>query len=336
MTETSFYWNGLVTGDAILAPYTSDRYHNIWQVLFTGNDANEGIINNFLNELEVEGITGGVKVKTGVALVDGLFYENNSALSFEIAEPVTNPRIDRVVIRKNWGTQRVRATIITGTENAFPTAPAIIQTDLAEWDIPLAQFLITTSGTITVTDERENSISPLGFPGGMKLIERIELASADATINFTDIPQTYKHLHIEGNIRSNRTGSFNDSVRHRYNGDSGTNYSGQAYLGQNATATATATVLTTSSGFGIVDTADGLANQLTAVSGRVSNYRGNYFKTSIGETAAFADGVVGTPFFRYNNNYIWINTDDITSILFFLGSGNTFAIGSTLSLYGLS
>lgn len=336
MTETSFYWNGLATGDAVHAPYTSDRYHIIWKILFTGDDANEGIVSGYLNELEVEGITGGIKVKSGVALVAGLFYENSNSLSIEITEPVSNPRIDRAVIRRSWGTQQARIAIIEGTENASPTAPAITQDDGSEWDTPLAQFLITTSGTITVTDERENSTSPLAFPGGMKLVERIELASADATISFNNIPQVYRHLHIEGNVRSNQTGSFSDSIRYRYNGDAGTNYSGQAYLGQNITASAVVTALVSSAGFGIIDTIDGLANQLTIVSGRISNYKESYFKTSIGETAAFADGVVGTPFFRYNNNYTWINTDPITSILFFLGSGNTFSASSTLSLYGIA
>ena len=66
-----------------------------------------------------------------------------------ITAPVGNPRIDRAVVDRSTGV----LSIITGTPNASPTAPAI-----TSGKIPIAQILLQTSSTtITnsmITDER--------------------------------------------------------------------------------------------------------------------------------------------------------------------------------------
>lgn len=90
-----------------------------------------------------------VKVAAGAIMVNGGLVTNAVQTSGTITAPVTNPRIDRVVIDQLTGV----ASIITGAENASPTAPAI-----TAGKVPIAQIALTTGTTaITnslITDER--------------------------------------------------------------------------------------------------------------------------------------------------------------------------------------
>ncbi len=80
---------------------------------------------------------------------DGTLTEQAAQNTGTITAPVTNPRIDRVVIDASTGA----VSVITGAEAASPTAPSITAGKL-----PVAQIALTTSTTaITnsiITDER--------------------------------------------------------------------------------------------------------------------------------------------------------------------------------------
>ncbi len=80
---------------------------------------------------------------------DGTLTEQAAQNTATIVAPVTNPRIDRVVIDASTGA----VSVITGAEAASPTAPSITAGKL-----PVAQIALTTSTTaITnsiITDER--------------------------------------------------------------------------------------------------------------------------------------------------------------------------------------
>jgi hypothetical protein len=156
MTETSYPWAGEATGDA--GPYSDDQWTDLYRALFTRDRSSEGVLrpsdSEGLDDLEVSGVASPVDVASGEAIVDGKFYMNDDVVEVAIPTPTANPRIDRIVLRKDWTSQTVRVTRIEGTESATPSAPAITQTDGSAWDIPLAQVHITTGGVITVTDER--------------------------------------------------------------------------------------------------------------------------------------------------------------------------------------
>lgn len=80
---------------------------------------------------------------------DGTLVEKSQQTSAGITAPISNPRIDRVVIDGTTG----NIDIVTGSEAASPSAPAI-----TAGDIVIAQVLLQTSTTsITnsiITDER--------------------------------------------------------------------------------------------------------------------------------------------------------------------------------------
>jgi hypothetical protein len=96
-----------------------------------------------------------VKVAAGSLMVNDALTEKAIQTSATITAPVTHPRIDRVVIDQISGV----ASIITGTEAASPSAPAI-----TAGKIPVAQIALTTSTTaITnalITDERPFVLFP--------------------------------------------------------------------------------------------------------------------------------------------------------------------------------
>lgn len=98
-----------------------------------------------------------VSVNTGGAVVDGKVMTNSAAYAINIPSAVGggNTRIDRIVARATWASYTVEITRIAGTDAASPTAPAITQTSGTTYDVTIAQVLVTTGGTCTVTDERD-------------------------------------------------------------------------------------------------------------------------------------------------------------------------------------
>ncbi len=335
MTETSFYWNGIATGDAILAPYTSDRYHEIWKKILTRND-NEGAINGYLNKLEVVGITGGIKVLSGAALVDGLFYENSDTLSVELDDPVSNPRIDLIVVRKDWGTQTARIAVVEGDENASPTAPTVTQTSSSIWEIPLAEALITTNGTITVADSREFTIGTIFSRIGMINIEDITSDGTESSFNFSDIPQGFRHLKIEINGRSTGNAATGRQLHPiNFNGDSGGNYNFQAILGIGIASSAVAFASLSTPGVAVLPnalTSSGYSGQSTII---IPNYTNSFYKTAISRYMHSGDGGTETSTIVFNS-LIWRNTSPIIRINIPDVDANpgVLVAGSTATLYG--
>jgi hypothetical protein len=60
-----------------------------------------------------------------------------------------NPRIDTVVLRKDWVLQTIRLVVLTGTPAGSPLPPTLTQTPGTRWEIPLADILVN-SGFVTI------------------------------------------------------------------------------------------------------------------------------------------------------------------------------------------
>lgn len=152
MTEYSYPWDGLITGDATLAPYSDDEWSDIWKNLFQGDLTEQGVICGYLNELAVSGVATPLSVASGAALVDGKFYYNSASMNVAIPSPVADTRIDRICLQKDWAARTVRVYRHAGVEGG--AAPTLTQNDGTTWEIPLYQASITTLGAVTLTDER--------------------------------------------------------------------------------------------------------------------------------------------------------------------------------------
>jgi hypothetical protein len=164
MTEQSLFWTTNDTGDGVESGYTATQWFALWRSLYTGHTTNVGgVAPNYANQLAVSGSTSPVSVATGAALVYGIPFFNDAVVTVAIATPVTQVRIDRIVLRATWAAQTVRIVRIAGTEGASEP-PNLVQSAGSTWDIPLARVSITPGGSITLTDEREylQMVAPAG------------------------------------------------------------------------------------------------------------------------------------------------------------------------------
>lgn len=136
----------------------------------TGWTAAGYVFRGELADLAVSGATSPVSIAAGSGIVYGVWYLNDASTTLAIPTPVTNPRIDRVILRYSSAAQTVRITRLAGTEAASPTAPTLTQNSTT-FEVSLAQVRITTGGACTVTDERSYVVNPgaLGAVDGTTL-----------------------------------------------------------------------------------------------------------------------------------------------------------------------
>lgn len=93
-----------------------------------------------------------VLVSPGSALVYGTEYQSDANVTLTIAPNGTgNPRIDTVVLTKDWVLQTVRLAIVQGTAGVTPAAPALTQVAGTKWQIPLADVAVANA-FVTITN----------------------------------------------------------------------------------------------------------------------------------------------------------------------------------------
>jgi hypothetical protein len=157
MTQTSAFWQGTSPGDA--GAYSADTFNHVWEQLLHAGVANAGPIIDS-NTAAMFGLhvqaTGpastNVDVLAGAAMVDGSFYESTATETIAIpANGLANPRIDTVVLQKDWVLQTIRLALLAGTPAASPVPPTLTQTPGVLWEIPLAD-ITCASGFVTITN----------------------------------------------------------------------------------------------------------------------------------------------------------------------------------------
>lgn len=158
------------------------------------------------------------------------------------------------------------------------------------------------------------------------------LGSAAPTIDFTSIPSTYTDLRLILFVRTTRTAASTDSVRLRFNSDSGGNYSYVRLEGNGSSALSDNTVNASNANFTHQVPTDGAASGLFGFcTADIFSYAGSTFKTLLATTSNDMNGS-GTTQRTVN---LWRSTSAVTSINLFVGSGDNFATGTTATLYGI-
>ena len=146
MTERSLLWTN-TGGDG--GPYSQDQLRLLQKVLAGAGAVNEGVIGAQLNSLRPSSPGNNqVTIDTGRAMVDGTLYENDAALTINVTIPVVGTTGKRLVLRKSWSAKTVRAVVISSADGTA-SLPALTQTDLTTWEIPIASFQHATSGVIS-------------------------------------------------------------------------------------------------------------------------------------------------------------------------------------------
>jgi hypothetical protein len=168
--------------------------------------------------------------------------------------------------------------------------------------------------------------------GAYEWIATVNGDGSTASLVFSSIPQTYKHLQIRGVANSAYSSVDNGALGVQFNGDTGTNYSRQGFTGGNSTIGNYLLLGTpfAQSGEGVflqpsqpymgVNVMDVTDYTSSSKQKTVRGLSGIVFNTS-GGTVMYAAGY-------------WTGTSPVTSLTMFQQNAN-FATGTTFSLYGI-
>jgi hypothetical protein len=152
------------------------------------------------------------------------------------------------------------------------------------------------------------------------------------TITFSSIPSTYKHLQIRWMSRSGRLIDF-DTIRGKFNSDSGTNYTEFHKLTGNG-STVSSSVGTTSNTNFLVGTNSGIsistANYGTGITEILDYTNTNKYKTIRTITGIDQNGSGEMSLV----SGLWMSTAAISSITIETVTGN-FGTGTSFALYGI-
>lgn len=152
MTQFSMLpWTTGGAGDGA-TPYTQDQSNNFFRYFDVRNPANEGVALGVLSELAVSGSSSPLTVAPGAAICYGRYW-NDANVSLSVSTPGVGTTGGRVVLRCTWSTRQIRLAVKMSA-NGIATPPTLTQSFGNTWEISLATFTITTSGVITVTDDR--------------------------------------------------------------------------------------------------------------------------------------------------------------------------------------
>lgn len=172
--------------------------------------------------------------------------------------------------------------------------------------------------------------------GAFDSIATVTLGTAQATITFSSIPSTYKHLHIRGIVQASLVSGDGLGLIATVNNDTTTtNYRGH-YLGG----------VTQAVSVGEVTGSPWAGLYCWAISGNVTFpalYTGicmtifDYANTSRYKTSnayvGYSLNAAGSQ--SGFTSSVWMNTAAINSLSFKIGNGNNFTVGSRLALYGM-
>ena len=164
------------------------------------------------------------------------------------------------------------------------------------------------------------------------LIQTYRLSSAQSTITFSSIPQTYTDLKVYVSSRSTLTGSPRRYIDCNINGSSANN----TYIRSIAYSTSSYTTDydPTNSNWSVQTAADAAANTFS----QGEYYFSNYTNTTDNKAGQFTGGALGDT----NNDHmvgVWgayrTSNSAITSISFVSGDSGNFAANTVFALYGI-
>lgn len=170
---------------------------------------------------------------------------------------------------------------------------------------------------------------------GMTKLAEAVLASAQATITFSTIPQTFRHLKLIIVARASDANAGN-SVYGQFNGDTGNNYSWASTF-----TDGTATYLGNGQGvnnpnWGEVSANSAPASAASTVEVLIPGYSATDWHKTVFSTSGRRAGTGSTGMQLAYVVSHWANTAAITSVTLGMRSAANFMAGSRVELYGLS
>ena len=164
-------------------------------------------------------------------------------------------------------------------------------------------------------------------PGDYELISTQLISTATATVTFSSIPSTYKHLQLRITHRQNSGTSIN-YLNMRFNGDTTANQATHWLTGDQVSVLSSNRL---SSNYVAVGKSPYTANQYGTAIVDILDYTNTTKNKTVRSLSGSNDSANNPDVTLFSG--LWPSTAAITSILF--NPGNSFAAGSRLSLYGL-
>jgi hypothetical protein len=154
-------------------------------------------------------------------------------------------------------------------------------------------------------------------------IASVTLSSAQSSVTFSGIPQTYTDLVavIEGTATTSL-----GTIQMRFNGDTGTNYSSTYMWGTGSAAVSDRDSNITTGGCNIGFLGTGRGNNIINIQ--------SYSNTTTNKTAIVRSSVPGNRVAATVN--LWRSTAAVNEVRFNILGGDTFTSGSTFNLYGVA
>lgn len=163
-------------------------------------------------------------------------------------------------------------------------------------------------------------------------IQTVSVTSTTASISFTSIPSTYKHLQIRLSARNNFAGSGGGiSALLRFNGDSGGNYTHHRLVGDGSSATAGAATGVTYTQIGYMSRNGDTSNYSPSIVD-VLDYSNTNKNTTL-RTLSGAD-YNGSGYMQLWSG-LWLNTAAVTSIEIYPDGAASWLADSRFALYGI-
>ena len=162
MTEKSYFYQHGTGGDSAYSPYNRAEFNSFMMSRSIGNESGIFVIPGYLNDLKVN--TGGtlvssVSVSAGAALINGVLYETDTAITVNIPRTVSASavRIDYIVLRVDYVAQTVRVVRLEGDESTTITAPDLTQMEGSIWEELIAWVYVDpTTDTVALSDIFDN------------------------------------------------------------------------------------------------------------------------------------------------------------------------------------
>jgi hypothetical protein len=163
----------------------------------------------------------------------------------------------------------------------------------------------------------------------MQVIQHQELASAQSSITFSSIPQTFTDLVIVYSARSNRTGANVDTVRARFNGVT----TGYSYRALEGTGSGTSSFTSTTFNAGICATDSCTASTFGNSSLYIPNYTSGVAKSGSADGVSESNATAANQFLTASYSTA---IAAITSIEIAPETGTQFNQYSSATLYGIT
>jgi len=170
-------------------------------------------------------------------------------------------------------------------------------------------------------------------PPAYESIQTEILTGTQATITFSSIPQTFKHLQLRVLSKSSYTGANTDSYKFRFNGDNGSNYAFHNLEGLGSGTPSAAGSASQNFAYG---------SYISATSSNADMFNGmvydilDYTSTTKNKTTRYLSGADfnGSGFISFGSQLWFATPAAITSMTIVCASGS-FVQYSSFALYGI-